>query len=276
MSFHATSFEESQKSTQGNTKFKKLEATILPSQKNVELCEDRVVVRWTQVENVMILDFSLPLPVLPEPYLARALIFRVTLPKELQLHPNEHRRAISPHVSVTANLLSPGNTQENVRGQVFSDGSKSILTIQLDYFNGNPLSTFTLIGFSVRYDLESIRGIPHPDNILIYPVFPNLFESFFRIEPSGTEKIIVGQMNPEVFRRLFDFSDKVFPFPVTLVSGIGPNVVYVPTQAELEGDFSSWEEPIVDPETRVPFPENRIPPDRLPRNSLGVFAVRFT
>ena len=44
----------------------------------------------------------------------------------------------------------------------------------------------------------------------------------------------------------------------------------VPTPAERAGDFSASSTPVVDPLSKVPFPNNRIPPNRIDPVGLGL------
>lgn len=93
---------------------------------------------------------------------------------------------------------------------------------------------------------------------------------------SSGDRVVVGSMSVSNYTRLNEirmtnsFSRQVFCDPVQMAPGFFV-VAYLPTQAERNGDFSSFKAAIVDPASRQPFPGNMIPANRIP----GVFAWRI-
>ena len=66
--------------------------------------------------------------------------------------------------------------------------------------------------------------------------------------------------------------------PVQLAPGLYANA-YIPTAAERSGDFSAFGAPLVDPKTKLPFPNGQIPLSRVdpttPNNPFPVYAWRI-
>jgi Baseplate J-like protein len=64
---------------------------------------------------------------------------------------------------------------------------------------------------------------------------------------------------------------------VQLAPGVYANA-YVPSKAELAGNYPSFEGMLVDPATNVPFPGGRIPSDKMPsdKRATGLFAWRVS
>ncbi len=81
---------------------------------------------------------------------------------------------------------------------------------------------------------------------------------------------------PVFLPKLYNGKDKTFFFfsYQATIERRAPNVVgiVVPTAAQRQGDFSALGRPIIDPVTRQPYPNNRIPPEQLSPISQGILA----
>jgi hypothetical protein len=113
-------------------------------------------------------------------------------------------------------------------------------------------------------------------------------------EPDFTgDRIVVGTMTGESFAIVQQFTGagprpfgEIFCGKVQMAPGLS-TVAYVPTTAfaaganfglELQGNFSAFGGPVIDPASSLPFPGNIIPASRLPPSTgagTGVFAWRI-
>lgn len=81
---------------------------------------------------------------------------------------------------------------------------------------------------------------------------------------------------PVLLPKLYNGKDRTFFFfsYQATIERRAPNEVgiVVPTAAQRQGDFSALGRPIIDPTTRQPYPNNRIPPEQLNPVSLAILA----
>src|SRR3954464_11535551 len=92
---------------------------------------------------------------------------------------------------------------------------------------------------------------------------------------TGPDRLLVGSMQLDSYAAMFGIplptaANQKFCQPARF-SPVALTWAYVPTAAERTGDFSAFASNLVDPLSGLPFPNQTIPADRIPR----IFAWRL-
>ena len=212
------------------------------------------------------------------------------------------------NVLALAQLLPGVGTAENINIVNSNARTGPVVTVSGSRQGGNNIQ---LDGTSMVQLMYS-RGVnlPNPDAIREFKVLTNTYSAeygrayggvFLGVTQSGTNEIhgslfeylrndnlnarnFFSERKPKLTQNQFGGSlggplvkNRLFLFGsyqgVRIREEGGQTTFFPPTEAELRGDFSASPEPIVDPDTGAPFPNNVIPAERL--DPAGISFAEF-